>query len=160
MQQEAADELDRIEGHDPDAVVVFGIAPAEAHLTVHEIEKPAVGDGNAVGIAGQVRENMLGSAEGWFGIDNPLLGTKPTQQRVELTRIGEVCRGAEATELSGLVSLLEEGQHLAPEEAAEYAHRQEETGSTCDPAGMIESESTGGDQAMQVRMVTPTPTVP
>ncbi len=72
---------------------------------------------------------------------------------MELTRIGEVGRGAEATEFSVLISLLEEGQHLAPEEAAEYAHRQEETRSTGDPAGMIEGESTGGDQAMQVRMV-------
>jgi len=34
VKQEAADELDRIEGHDPDAVVVFGIAPAERYLTV------------------------------------------------------------------------------------------------------------------------------
>ena len=38
MEQEAADELDRIQGHDPDAVVVFGIAPAEAHLAVNEID--------------------------------------------------------------------------------------------------------------------------
>ena len=160
VKQEAADELDRIEGHDLDAVVVFGIAPAKAHLAVHEIEKPAVGDGDAVGIAGQVLENMLGSAEGWFGIDNPFLGTQPTQQGVELTRVGEVGRGAEAAEFSFLISLLEEGQHLAPEEAAEYAHRQEETRSACDPTGMIEGESTGGYEAMQVRMVTPTPTVP
>ena len=35
VKQEAADELDRIEGHDLDAIVVFGVAPAEAHLTVN-----------------------------------------------------------------------------------------------------------------------------
>ena len=34
VEQEAADELDRIEGHDLAAVVVFGVAPAEAHLAV------------------------------------------------------------------------------------------------------------------------------
>ena len=34
MKQEAADELDRIEGHDLDAVVVFGVAPAETDLAV------------------------------------------------------------------------------------------------------------------------------
>src|SRR5271165_4624190 len=50
VEQEAADELDRIEGHDLDAVVVFGVAPAEAHLAVNEIEKPAVSDGDAVSI--------------------------------------------------------------------------------------------------------------
>ena len=153
VKQEAADELDRIEGHDLDAVVVFGVAPAKAHLAVNEIEKPAVGDGDAVGIAGQVLQHMLGSAEGWLGIDDPFHGTQPPQQGVELTRVGEVGYGAEATEFSFLISLLEEGQHLAPEQAAEYAHRQEEAGSAGDPAGMIEGESTGGDQAMQVRMV-------
>ncbi len=35
VEQEAADELDRIEGHDLDAVVVFRVAPAEAYLAVN-----------------------------------------------------------------------------------------------------------------------------
>ena len=52
-----------------------------------------------------------------------------------------------------LISLLEQGQHLAPEEAAEYAHRQEETRSAGDPTGVVEGESTGRDKAMQVRMM-------
>ena len=34
VKQEAADELDRIEGHDLDAVVVFRVPPAEAHLAI------------------------------------------------------------------------------------------------------------------------------
>ena len=34
VKQEAADELDRIEGHDPDAVVVFGVAPAETYVAI------------------------------------------------------------------------------------------------------------------------------
>ena len=90
VEQEAADELDRIEVHDLDAVVVFGVAPAKAYLAVNEIEKPAVGDGNAVSIAGQVLQHMLGSAEGWFGIDDPFHGTQPPQQGVELTWVGEI----------------------------------------------------------------------
>ena len=32
-----------------------------------------VGDGNAVGIAGQVVENILGAAERWLGIDHPAI---------------------------------------------------------------------------------------
>ena len=58
-----------------------------------------------------------------------------------------------ATEFSFLISLQEEGQHLAPEEAAEYAYRQEEARSAGNPTGMIEGEATGGDETMQVRMV-------
>jgi hypothetical protein len=38
MEQEAADELDCIEGHDAAAVVVPRVPPAEAHLSVIEAE--------------------------------------------------------------------------------------------------------------------------
>ncbi len=71
---------------------------------------------------------------------DPFHGTQPPQQGVELTWVGEIGYGAEATQFSFLISLLEEGQHLAPEQSAEYAHRQEEGGSASDPAGMIEGE--------------------
>jgi len=42
MEQETADELDRIELHDAAAVVVSGIAPAKAHLLVVEAEQSSV----------------------------------------------------------------------------------------------------------------------
>src|SRR5271167_1418013 len=96
---------------------------------------------------------MFGSAAGWLGIDDPFLGTQQAQQGMELTGFSEVRYGAEATEFSSFISLLEEGQHLASEETAEYAHRQEEARSAGDPTGVVKSEPTGGDEAMQVRMV-------
>jgi hypothetical protein len=46
MEQEAADELDRVELHDAAAVVVSGVPPSEAHLAVIEAEESSVGDGN------------------------------------------------------------------------------------------------------------------
>ena len=73
MEQEAADELDRVEVHNGAAVVVSGISPAEAHLSAVEAEQSSVGDGDAVGIAGQVLQNVFGAAEGRLGVDHPLL---------------------------------------------------------------------------------------
>ena len=32
-----------------------------------------VGDGDAVRITGEIVQNMLGTAEGWLGIDDPIL---------------------------------------------------------------------------------------
>jgi hypothetical protein len=32
-----------------------------------------VGDGDAVRIASEIVQNMLGTAEGWLGIDDPVL---------------------------------------------------------------------------------------
>ena len=35
-----------------------------------------VGDGDAMGVAGQVVENMFGAAEGRLGVDDPVLSGK------------------------------------------------------------------------------------
>jgi len=48
VEQEAADELDRVQGHDAAAVVVSGVSPAEAHLSAVEVEQSPVGDGDTV----------------------------------------------------------------------------------------------------------------
>ena len=72
MEQEAADELDRIEGHDAAAVAMTGVPPAEAHLSVVEAEESSVGDGNPMRVAGQVLQHMFGSAERRLGVDHPL----------------------------------------------------------------------------------------
>src|SRR5215472_9542506 len=52
MEQETTDELHRIELHDLDAVVMFGVAPAKTHLSIDQAEQSAVGDGDAMGVAG------------------------------------------------------------------------------------------------------------
>jgi hypothetical protein len=68
-----AGELDRVEGHDAAAVVVSGVSPAEAHLSVVKAERSSVGDGDTVGVAGQVLEHVFGAAEGRLGVDHPPL---------------------------------------------------------------------------------------
>lgn len=80
MEQEAADELDCVKGHDADAVVVSGIAPAKAYLAVFEGEEPSVGDGDAVGVASQILQHLLGPAEGWFGVHDPLVVAQEVEQ--------------------------------------------------------------------------------
>jgi len=92
--KEATDELDRIELHDLDAVVMFGVAPAKAHLTIDQAQQSAVGDSHTMGVAGQILQHMLGTSEGWLGIDHPLLITQPTQQGVESAGLGEGSQSA------------------------------------------------------------------
>jgi hypothetical protein len=83
MEQETADELDRIELHDAAAVVVPGIAPSEAHLSVFEAEESSVGDGNPVRIAGQVLQHMFGSSERRLGVDHPFSQAHVPKQSVK-----------------------------------------------------------------------------
>jgi len=83
MEQESADELDRIELHDAAAVVVSGIAPAKAHLPVVEAEQSSVGDGNPMRVAGQVLQHMFGSSERRLGVDHPLSPAHVPKQSVK-----------------------------------------------------------------------------
>ena len=83
MEQEAVDELDRVELHDAAAVVVSGVSPAEAHLSVVEAEESSVGDGNPMRVAGQVLQHMLGATKGRLGVDHPLTPAQGPKQRVK-----------------------------------------------------------------------------
>ena len=43
-----------------------------------------VGDGDAMGIACQVVEHMLGAAERWFGVDDPILLEQRSHESCEV----------------------------------------------------------------------------
>ena len=83
MEQEAADELDRVELHDAAAVAMSGVSPSEANLAVIETEESSVGDGNPMRVAGQILQHMLWSAERRLGVDHPLSPAQGTKQRVK-----------------------------------------------------------------------------
>src|SRR5215470_11663555 len=73
MQQEAADELVGIERHRP---VPFGtiaavILPLEGDTVVIERDQAAVGDGDTMGVAGEIAQHLRGSCEWGFAVDHP-----------------------------------------------------------------------------------------
>jgi hypothetical protein len=73
VQEEAADELPGVESHGSGAVVFFAVPPLEGHLCILKRQQAVVGNGDAVGIAAEVIEDLGGSPEGRFGIDDPLM---------------------------------------------------------------------------------------
>ena len=73
VQQESAQELMGGNGHDLLLAAVGIVSPAEGNAIALEGHETMVGDGDAVGIAGQVVENMFGATEGWLGVDHPVL---------------------------------------------------------------------------------------
>ena len=73
VQQEAPDELVGAECHGavsrlPVAAVIL---VAEGHTALVESNEPAVCDGDAMGVPGEVGEDCFGPGEGWFGVDEP-----------------------------------------------------------------------------------------
>ena len=66
VQEKAADELGGVERHGPEPVAAFDpvVLPFEGDALVVERDEPGVGDGDAVGVAGEIGENGLGPAKG------------------------------------------------------------------------------------------------
>ena len=46
----------------------------EGHSVIVGFDQPAVGDGDAVGVARQIGKDLVGSAEWFFGVDHPFGG--------------------------------------------------------------------------------------
>ena len=77
MKQEAPQKLLGGHSHQPLLAFVRIVLPAESDVAIGKVHDPVVGNGDAMGVAGQVMENMFGPAEGPFGLDHPIL----TEQR-------------------------------------------------------------------------------
>src|SRR5882724_10716867 len=71
MLQEAADELQRRQGHGLPAMVL-GHLITEANLAVIERENPAIGQRDPVDIPAQVAEHLFGPLHGRFAVYDPL----------------------------------------------------------------------------------------
>ena len=83
VQQEAAEELVGREVHDLHAIGIGVVAPAKADATLGEGEQALVGDGDAVGVAAEVGEHVLGAGEGGFAVDDPGLLAQVVEPGVE-----------------------------------------------------------------------------
>ena len=66
------------------AIVV--IAPSERHIAVAKIHESVVGDGDAVGIASQIVQDLVWSAEGRLGIDDPVVYEQLINEPAECSR--------------------------------------------------------------------------
>src|SRR5208283_908570 len=96
MDQEAADELLGREGHRLLAVVIPVILPAEADLALVHGHQAVVGDGDAMGIAPDVVENLCRARERPLRINYPLGGVGWCQVTLECRRLEQVTmRGEE-----------------------------------------------------------------
>jgi len=111
MQQEAADELVDLQGHDLGLVVMAIIFPAEGDLIVVDIDEAAVGDGDAMGVAPEIGQDLLWTAERRLGIDDPFdlahLADEPSEG-FWLREMGEVAEQNEGAGLEGGLQAFEE----------------------------------------------------
>jgi len=118
------------------------------------------GDGNAVSIAAEILQYVLRSTEGWFGVDDPILAEEWTQPGSEQLGMGEGCEFSGQMQLTTLEGRLQTGDELAAKHAPQYSDGKEEAWVGSNPVGVIAGESAGGNDTVDMGMVTPAPTVP
>src|SRR5262245_21543096 len=79
------------------------VLPAETDVGLVEIEQAAVGDREAMRIACEIGQDLLGTGEGLFGIDDPFSLAQRREVRSELVRILESAEIGEELQLAGSV---------------------------------------------------------
>ena len=94
VEQETPHELADVEAHDFALVstALPIVLPAETDVGLVEIEQAAVGDRDAMRIAREIGQDLLGTGEGLFGIDDPFSLAQRREVRSELVARGSVQR--------------------------------------------------------------------
>ena len=85
-----------------------------------------VGDGDAVGIAAEILQHVIGSTEGWFGVDDPIFAEERAQPGREKLGMSEWREFSGQVQLTAFEGRLESGDELAAKHAPQYGNGKEE----------------------------------
>src|SRR6185312_7275309 len=83
MEKKAAQKLLGSYGHQFLLAAMRVVLSPASDLTIGECNEPMIGNGNAMGVAGQVMKNVLRSAEGRFGVHDPVLSEEGSKKATE-----------------------------------------------------------------------------
>ena len=117
VNEEAANELVGCERHHFVTIGAFEpiVLVFETDSVFVERDQPAVGDGDAVGVAGQISQYRLGSGERPFAVDVPSDFAQRRQEGLEGGAFGEMTMRAEELQLTGSVGSEKLFQHQPAE---------------------------------------------
>ncbi len=153
VQQKTTQELIGRERHRPFPVAVSAVSPAEGDVAIGKGNQAMIGNGHSMGIAAQVAEHIFRAAKRPFAVHHPLMAEQLTDKGVERLRVRKVLKAAVEAERAFCESVLQGRPELASEDAPEDFFRKKETMVWTDPARVIEGESAGGSDAMDVGMM-------
>jgi len=137
MEHEAAQELFGGNRHLALLAAVSVVLPPEGDLAVGHGDETVIGNGDAMGIAGQVVEHMLRPSEGTFRINYPVLAKEWPEESMKGLLSGQCLEATGKAELALTKGSLQASDKLAAKDAAEHFHRQEEGVAGMDPAPLV-----------------------
>ena len=83
VQEESPQKFDRRDRHGSRLTAVPIVLPLKGHGVVRDVEDPMIRDRYAVRVAREVMQHMRGSAEGWLGVDDPVVPKESPQEGAE-----------------------------------------------------------------------------
>jgi len=95
---------------------------------------------------------MFGSSEGALGVDEPLVAEQDSEPGSEDAWRGQWRQVAVELEGAFAESSFQPGEELTAEDATKHADGKKERRAGRDPAGVVRCESSGGKDAVNVRM--------
>jgi hypothetical protein len=137
MKQKAADELVWLQPQDLLGAVLTVILSGKGEMIVVESLDAAVGDGDAMGIAAEIGDNLGGSAERLLGVDYPVDAAHGLDKSRESVALGKVRQAVEEPQHSGLESRLQAFEKEAPEQPGERLDGEKEVRPFGDPSCSI-----------------------
>src|SRR5260370_29644071 len=99
-------------------------------------------------VAAQVAEQLGGFAEGWLGVNDPLLSLQSMQQPGKQFPVLESGGRAAAVEPSVPVEVLQSKDELVAEDGAEHRDRQQEARGRMYPALVVGRQAAGRNDAV------------
>ena len=136
--QEAVQEFLAGQRHGALLVVVCVIFPSEDHLRFVNRENAVVGNGHAVRIASQIMQYVLGSAERWLGVNDPIFLKQGVQECRKGILVGQRQAFSVKRQLLGAESAPQSGNEFSTKDTAKYDNWQEEVHWCREPALVIE----------------------
>ena len=146
--QEATDELVGGERHHLDLAVLTIVLPGEADLTIVEPDQTAVGDSDAMSIAPEIAEHLLGSGEWGFGEDDPVDLGQCVEPGGEVSGNGQRIESAGEAEFTIGESSAKPLQEQVAEAAGERTDGEEEARWASNPARLVGRDAAAGDDAV------------
>jgi len=153
VQEKPPQKFIRTDGQDLLLTAVRVVFPSKGDGPVRDVHEPVIRDRHAVGVPREVWQDMLGSAEGGFGVDHPLLAKERTEEGAKRPVIGERLEVAREDEGAVCKRRPEAGDKLAAKHAAQLPDGQEEPMAGTYPPCAIGRESPDGNDAVDMRVV-------
>src|SRR5271157_3252905 len=129
-----------------------GIPPAKGDLAIRQGDQSVVRDGDTVSVGTEIAQGMLGTPEGSFAVDDPVMAKQLPEPGREDLGLREELEGAMEAELALGEGALQSGDELAAKHPAQHFVGKKEGAAGLDPACVVGGQTTGREYAMDMGM--------